>query len=506
MLAGRRLARPRTSARGPQRRREIAAEVAALIAFSAIANNDQVGLLLFTDRVEKVVPAEEGPQARAAADPRDPLVPARGEGDRPRARRSSYLRRVAQAAGGRLPLSDFLADGYEQALRIVGRRHDVVPVVLGDPLEEAFPSSASSSSRTPRPASGCSSTPPTRWCAARSRGRWRQRARPSASGLFQKLELDSVELGAARTTVDARSCASSGARPEDRRVRRPSRFAARRCALLVAPRPSARAPDAGAPALPPPTREAPEAASPEVKVQLGEPFVYRITLDHPPGQRCELRDPARLGGFELLDSSRSAPTEGESPPPPSRSRSRCSSSAATCSPRSPSTCWTPRRRCGPLDGAGHEGREQPARSRRRRSRAPSSRTSSPSRTSRCGAGGCSTRSLAALAVGAGLSCSGAAGRTGRRRSCAVPPAAARSTSAPARRSTRSRPRACPSEGLQREFHFRLSEIVRGYLGERFGFDALECTSDELLGRLERSSAPGPAPRPSSATSSASPTS
>ncbi|HYV44276.1 MAG TPA: hypothetical protein VFA20_05410 [Myxococcaceae bacterium] len=48
----------------------------------------------------------------------------------------------------------------------------------------------------------------------------------------------------------------------------------------------------------------------------------------------------------------------------------------------------------------------------------------------------------------------------------------------------------PGRGLFREFHFRLSEIVRGYLGERFGFDALECTSVELLDQLRRLRTPG----------------
>jgi hypothetical protein len=47
-----------------------------------------------------------------------------------------------------------------------------------------------------------------------------------------------------------------------------------------------------------------------------------------------------------------------------------------------------------------------------------------------------------------------------------------------------------AKGLVREYHFRLSDIVRGYLGERFGFEALECTSGELLGQVERLEAPG----------------
>ncbi len=47
-----------------------------------------------------------------------------------------------------------------------------------------------------------------------------------------------------------------------------------------------------------------------------------------------------------------------------------------------------------------------------------------------------------------------------------------------------------AKGLVREYHFRLSEIVRDYLGERFGFEALECTSAELLGEMERLDPPG----------------
>ena len=47
-----------------------------------------------------------------------------------------------------------------------------------------------------------------------------------------------------------------------------------------------------------------------------------------------------------------------------------------------------------------------------------------------------------------------------------------------------------ARGLVREYHFRLSEIVRGYLGERFSFEALECTSGELVREVERLDPPG----------------
>jgi hypothetical protein len=48
----------------------------------------------------------------------------------------------------------------------------------------------------------------------------------------------------------------------------------------------------------------------------------------------------------------------------------------------------------------------------------------------------------------------------------------------------------PARGLVKDFYFRLSEIVRGYLGERYGFEALECTSSELMAELRRMRAPG----------------
>ena len=48
----------------------------------------------------------------------------------------------------------------------------------------------------------------------------------------------------------------------------------------------------------------------------------------------------------------------------------------------------------------------------------------------------------------------------------------------------------PTQGKVKDFYFRLSEILRGYLGERYGFDALECTSSELMTKLRRMPTPG----------------
>jgi uncharacterized protein (DUF58 family) len=57
-----------------QEKRELAAELAAVLAFSAIRNNDRVGLIIFTDKVERFVPAKKGQEARPARDQRDPVV------------------------------------------------------------------------------------------------------------------------------------------------------------------------------------------------------------------------------------------------------------------------------------------------------------------------------------------------------------------------------------------------------------------------------------------------
>ncbi|HSP81632.1 MAG TPA: DUF58 domain-containing protein, partial [Myxococcaceae bacterium] len=117
---------------------EVAAEVAAQIAFSAIANNDRVGLILFSDRVEKVVPPRKGRThvMRLVSD----ILTFQPEGrGTDLAAGLTYLNRVARRKTVTFLVSDFLAEGYEQPLRLVGRKHDLVPVVIADPLEQALP-------------------------------------------------------------------------------------------------------------------------------------------------------------------------------------------------------------------------------------------------------------------------------------------------------------------------------------------------------------------------------
>jgi uncharacterized protein (DUF58 family) len=123
---------------GARTKLETAAGVAALLAFSAIKNNDRVGLILFTDRVEKLVPPKKGKghvlhviteilEAKAEHTGTD-LTAA-----------LTLLGNVARRRSVAFVVSDFQAGGYEHALRIAGRKHDVIPVHISDPREEELP-------------------------------------------------------------------------------------------------------------------------------------------------------------------------------------------------------------------------------------------------------------------------------------------------------------------------------------------------------------------------------
>ncbi len=121
-----------------QLKREVAAELAAVLAFSAISNNDRVGLVQFTDRVEHFLPPRKGTR-HVLRLIRDVLF------RHPRRRGTSlregldYLNRVLRRRTVVFLLSDFLDQDFERAFRRTGRRHDLVAVRITDPREEELP-------------------------------------------------------------------------------------------------------------------------------------------------------------------------------------------------------------------------------------------------------------------------------------------------------------------------------------------------------------------------------
>jgi len=123
---------------GLQQKREVAAELAAVLAFSAISNNDRVGLVQFTDRVERFVPPRKGTRhvLRLIRDvlffqPQRPGTSLREGLD--------FLNRVQRRRAVVFLFSDFLDRGFEKAFKRTGRRHDLVAVRLSDPREEELP-------------------------------------------------------------------------------------------------------------------------------------------------------------------------------------------------------------------------------------------------------------------------------------------------------------------------------------------------------------------------------
>jgi uncharacterized protein (DUF58 family) len=119
-------------------KRELAAEMAALLAFSAIKNNDRVGLIIFTDRIEKFVPPKKGKThvLRVVSE----ILTYRPQGTKTDlALAIDFLGRVTRRRSVTFLLSDFNADGYDKALRIAHQRHDLVPVTITDPMEESLP-------------------------------------------------------------------------------------------------------------------------------------------------------------------------------------------------------------------------------------------------------------------------------------------------------------------------------------------------------------------------------
>jgi uncharacterized protein (DUF58 family) len=119
-------------------KRDYAAELAAVLAFSAVLNHDRVGAVLFSDRIEGYVPPGRG-RDHALRIVRDLLaVEPRGRGTDIGAG-LRFAQRVMKRRGIIAAISDFQGEGYEKGLGILRRRHDVIALHLADPREREFP-------------------------------------------------------------------------------------------------------------------------------------------------------------------------------------------------------------------------------------------------------------------------------------------------------------------------------------------------------------------------------
>jgi Uncharacterized conserved protein (some members contain a von Willebrand factor type A (vWA) domain) len=119
-------------------KKELAAEVSAVLAFAAIQNNDRVGLIIFTDRIEKFVPPRKGTHHVLRVVREALYFTPKGKGtDIGMALR--YLDSVVKRRAVTFVISDFLAKDFKKPLSIANKRHDVVAITIADPREAELP-------------------------------------------------------------------------------------------------------------------------------------------------------------------------------------------------------------------------------------------------------------------------------------------------------------------------------------------------------------------------------
>lgn len=121
-----------------QSKRDLAAEIASVLAFSATRNSDRVGLILFTDAVEQYVPARKG-RAHVFRLIREILY------HEPKSRGTScqsalhFLNHVFPRRAVVFLISDFIDTGFEKALKVTNQKHDLIAVHISDPSESQLP-------------------------------------------------------------------------------------------------------------------------------------------------------------------------------------------------------------------------------------------------------------------------------------------------------------------------------------------------------------------------------
>ena len=121
-----------------QMKGEIAVELCALLAFSAIKNNDRVGLIIFTDKIEKFVPPKKG-KKHVLRVIRELLY------FRPEAKKTDitqaleYLHKVIKRKCVAFLISDFLSGDYYKAFEITAQKHDLIAITITDPRELQLP-------------------------------------------------------------------------------------------------------------------------------------------------------------------------------------------------------------------------------------------------------------------------------------------------------------------------------------------------------------------------------
>ena len=117
---------------------EVATEICAILALSAIKNNDKVGMIMFTDKIEKFIPPKKGPKHVLRVIRELLCTQPTGKGTNISVA-LEYLNKITHRRTISFIVSDFIANDYAHALRIANKKHDMIAITIVDPREQELP-------------------------------------------------------------------------------------------------------------------------------------------------------------------------------------------------------------------------------------------------------------------------------------------------------------------------------------------------------------------------------
>ncbi|MFN3531567.1 MAG: DUF58 domain-containing protein [Candidatus Brocadia sp.] len=121
-----------------QLKNEVAIEICALLAFSALKNNDKVGVIMFTDKIEKFIPPKKGTKHVLRVIRELLCSEPSGKGTNISVA-LEYMNKISSRRTISFIVSDFIANDYIHALRVANKKHDVIAITVVDPREQELP-------------------------------------------------------------------------------------------------------------------------------------------------------------------------------------------------------------------------------------------------------------------------------------------------------------------------------------------------------------------------------
>ncbi len=179
---------------------ELIAEICALLAFSAVKNHDRVGLIVFSDQVEKFIPPKKG-RLHVLRVIREILSfkPKHKKTDINSALKT--LNDVITKRSTVFLFSDFLAEGYERLLKVAFKKHDIVSIVVEDPTEKEFPSLGGAIQLEDAETGESFTLRARRGFKERYKTEWAKR-KEERNKLFSSVGLDHIELETGTPYID----------------------------------------------------------------------------------------------------------------------------------------------------------------------------------------------------------------------------------------------------------------------------------------------------------------